>query len=72
MSINDLHNINNIKQTHHYIQVKTPNTQKELTQEQNLFDSSPGYNQSFLLFPGTNEYDNEETVKQKQNFNLFI
>ena len=72
MSINDLQNINNIRQTHHYIQVNTPNTRKELTQEQNLFDSSPQYNQSFLLFPGANEYDNEETAKQKQKNNLFL
>jgi len=72
MSINDLQNINNIRQTHHYIQVNTPNTQKELTKEQNLFDSSPSYNQTFLLFPGSNEYDNEETAKQKQQNNLFL
>ena len=72
MSINDLYNIGNIKQSHHYIQVKTPNTQKELTKEQNLFDSSSGYKQSFLLFPGSNEYDNEETAMKKQQFNLLL
>lgn len=74
MSINDLQNINNIRQTSHYIRVNTPQTEKKMTEEQNLFDSSVSYqNQSsFLLFPGSNEYDDEETANQKNNNSFFL
>lgn len=73
MSINDLFNIGGIKQSSHFIQVNNTNTRKELSKEENLFDSSTSSNQSFLLFPGANEYDNEETAnKKQQQFNLFL
>ncbi len=73
MSINDLFNIGNISQANHFIQVNNTNTRKELSKEENLFDSSTSSNnQSFLLFPGANEYDNEETANKKQQFNLFM
>ena len=74
MSINDLQNINNIRQTHHYIQVNSSNTEKKMSQEQSLFDFSSSNNsgQSFLLFPGGNEYDDEQSAKDKSNFNLFM
>lgn len=68
MSINDLQNINNIRQTHHYIQVNTPSTDKQLSQEQNFFDMESNNKQGeFLLFPGSNQYDDEQSAKNKQN-----
>lgn len=76
MSINDLNNINNARQVHHYIQVNTPQTDKKMDQESNLFDTAPhydqNYNQGYSLFPGTNEYDDEETAKQKEGMNFFL
>ena len=77
MSINDLQNINNMRQTHHYIRVNSSNINKEMSQEQNLFDmSSKNYaNQNtneFLLFPSSNQYDDENTTNLKSINNLFI
>lgn len=77
MSINDLQNINNMRQTHHYIRVNSSNINKEMSQEQNLFDmNSKGYSQQntneFLLFPSSNTYDDEKTVQEKANNNLFL
>ncbi len=73
MSINDIYNINNFNYARVNLQVNGPNTQKKLTQEQNLFDSAPNNNNpSFLLFPGSNEYDDEDLTKQKNKNNFFL
>lgn len=76
MSINDLQNINNFRLTHQYIKVQTSNTDKQMSQEQSLFSFNSGdFKQSegeFLLFPGSNEYDDEQTVKNKADWNLFL
>ena len=77
MSINDLQNINNIRQTHHYIKVNSPNINKEMSQEQSLFDMNPkNYSQQnsneLFLFPGNNTYDNEIETLFKSNGKLYI
>jgi len=77
MSINDLQNINNIRQTHHYIRVNSPNINKEMSQEQSLFDMNPrNYSQQnsneLFLFPGSNSYDDDISSLFKQNGNLYI
>lgn len=79
MSINDLQNINNMRQTHHYIKVESTNINKEMSQEQNLFDmSSNGYKNSnnnqneFLLFPSASSYEDDIAEKYKINDNLFL
>ena len=77
MSINDLQNINNIRQTHHYINVRSTNVNKEMSEEQSLFDfNSKNYSQQntneFFLFPPTNEYDNELETLFKENNRLYI
>ena len=77
MSINDLQNINNFRQTSQFIQVNSANINKQMSEEQNLFDTTPKKysNQNtneFLLFPSSNQYDDEKTSKFKTQDNLFL
>lgn len=77
MSINDLQNINNFRQTHQYIQVNSANINKQMSEEQNLFDTTPKKysNQNtneLFLFPSSNQYDDEKTAKFKAQDNLFL
>ena len=77
MSINDLQNINNFRQTHQYIQVNSANINKQMSEEQNLFDTTPKKysNQNtneLFLFPSSNQYDDEQTAKFKAQDNLFL
>ena len=73
MSINDLQNINNFRVTHHYIQVNSANINKQMSQEQNLFDlgaktSHQNSNEEFLFEPTNNK---DEFLKNKLDDNLF-
>lgn len=72
MSINDLQNINNFRQTHQYIQVNSANINKQMSEEQNLFDTTPKKysNQNtneLFLFPSPNEY----LMQKNDEFSIF-
>ena len=77
MSINDLQNINNIRQTHHYISVNPSTVDKQMSEEQSLFNfnsSNFAENNSneLFLFPGLNAYDDEDASLFKSGNSFYI